>query len=332
MKKLLSLLLAVVLVLSLAVGCAKKVETPEATAAPAADTTKTEAPAAPAEAKKIEIGISIANFDDTFLTNVMDGMKAVAAENPNVNIEFVDAKEDMAKQMDQVENFVIQEKDAIIVIPVDTAASGPLTTAATEAGIPIVYVNRNPGDLPDGAYYVGSDSIVAGRLQMEFYSEASGGKGNYAILIGKLDNEAALQRTAGNKEVNEQFPDIKLLDEQTGQWQRTEGMRITEDWLNKFGADLNAILANNDDMALGAIQALKDAGRTDIMVLGVDATADAIAAVEAGDMAATVFQNAKGQGGGAIEAAFKAASGEAVDKEVWIPYELVTPENVASYK
>lgn len=324
MKKLITLLLALVLVLGTTVGCGKKVETP------ATETPTTEG--ATEETKVVEIGISIANFDDTFLTNVMDGMKAIAAENPNINLEFVDAKEDMGKQMDQVENFVVQGKNAIIVIPVDTSAAGPLTSAATEAGIPIVYVNRNPGNLPQGAYYVGSDSIVAGRLQMEFLAEALGGKGNYGILMGKLDNEAALQRTAGNKEINEQFADIKLLDEQTGQWQRTEGMRITEDWVNKFGDDLDAILANNDDMGLGAVQALKDSGRTDVLVIGVDATADAIAAVEAGDMAATVFQNAKGQGGGAIDAAFKAATGAPVDQEVWIPYELVTPENIADYK
>ncbi|PKM52015.1 MAG: sugar ABC transporter substrate-binding protein [Firmicutes bacterium HGW-Firmicutes-7] len=319
MKKLITLLLALVLVLGTTVGCGKKEETPN-----------TEVPND--GAKKVEIGVSIANFDDTFLTNVMDGMKAIAAENPNINLEFVDAKEDMGKQMDQVENFAIQQKDAIIVVPVDTSAAGPLTSAAVDAGIPIVYVNRNPGNLPQGAYYVGSDSIVAGRLQMEFLAEKLGGEGNYAILMGKLDNEASLQRTAGNKEINEQFPGIKLLDEQTGQWQRTEGMRITEDWVNKFGDDLNAILANNDDMGLGAIQALKDSGRTDVIVLGVDATADAVAAVEAGDMAATVFQNAKGQGGGAIDAAFKAATGVAVDQEVWIPYELITPENIGDYK
>ena len=287
-----------------------------------------------AVAAPVKVGVSIANFDDTFLTYMMDGMKAYAkAHSSEVELTFTDAKEDMAKQLDQVENFIVQKKDAIIIVPVDTSATAPMTKNIVGKNIKAVYVNRNPGNLPDGAYYVGSEEIVAGRLQMEFLGEKLKGKGNVAILLGKLDNEGALKRTAGNEEVQKnKYPDIKILDKQTGLWQRNEGLAKTEDWLNRFGKDLNAILANNDDMALGAIQALKDKKRTDILVVGVDATPDALTSVGKGELAATVFQDAAGQGGGGVEVALKAAKGEKVDKETWIPFKLVTPENLSQFK
>jgi len=287
-----------------------------------------------AAAAPVKVGVSIANFDDTFLTYMMDGMKAYAkAHAADVEITFTDAKEDMAKQLDQVENFIVQKKDAIIIVPVDTSATAPMTKNIVGKGIKAVYVNRNPGNLPDGAYYVGSEEIVAGRLQMEFLGEKLKGKGNVAILMGKLDNEGALKRTAGNEEVQKnKYPDMKILDKQTGLWQRNEGLAKTEDWLNRFGKDLNAILANNDDMALGAIQALKDKKRTDIIVVGVDATPDALTSVSKGELAATVFQDAAGQGGGGVEVAMKAAKGEKVQKETWIPFKLVTPENLSQFK
>lgn len=285
-------------------------------------------------AAPVKVGVSIANFDDTFLTYMMDGMKAYAkAHASDVELTFTDAKEDMAKQLDQVENFIVQKKDAIIVVPVDTSATAPMTKSIVGKNIKAVYVNRNPGNLPDGAYYVGSEEIVAGRLQMEFLGEKLKGKGNVAILMGKLDNEGALKRTAGNEEVQKnKFPGIKILDKQTGLWQRSEGLAKTEDWLNRFGKDLNAILCNNDDMALGAVQALKDKKRTDIIVVGVDATPDALTSVSKGELAATVFQDAAGQGGGSVEVAMKAAKGEKMAKETWIPFKLVTPANLSQFK
>ena len=285
-------------------------------------------------AAPVKVGVSIANFDDTFLTYMMDGMKAWGKSHPGeVELTFTDAKEDMAKQLDQVENFIVQKMDAVIIVPVDTSATAPMTKNLVSKGIKAVYVNRNPGNLPDGAYYVGSEEVVAGRLQMEFLGEKLKGKGNIAILIGKLDNEGALKRTAGNEEVQKaKYPNIKILDKQTGQWQRNEGLMKTEDWLNRFGKDLQAILSNNDDMALGAIQALKDKKRTDVIVVGVDATPDALTSISKGELAATVFQDAAGQGGGAVEVAVKAAKGQKMPKETWIPFKLVTPENLSQFK
>ena len=282
--------------------------------------------------EKIKIGVSIANFDDTFLTYMMDGMKKYAATDSNIELEFVDAKEDISKQMNQVENFVTQGKDAIIIVPVDTSASGPMTNTAITNGVKIIYENRNPGNLPDGAFYVGSEEKKAGILQMEYLAEKMGGKGNIVILMGKLDNEGTIKRTEGVEEVAKKYPDIKILDKQTGLWQRTDGLAKTENWLNKYGDQINAIVSNNDDMALGAVQALKDAGRKNILLVGVDATPDGLAALEAGDISATVFQDADGQGGGAVEAAKKAVKGETLEKETWVPFKLVTPENIKDFK
>jgi inositol transport system substrate-binding protein len=285
-------------------------------------------------AAPVKVGVSIANFDDTFLTYMMDGMKAWGKAHPGeVELTFTDAKEDMAKQLDQVENFIVQKMDAVIIVPVDTSATAPMTKNLVGKGVKAVYVNRNPGNLPDGAYYVGSEEVVAGRMQMEFLGEKLKGKGNVAILIGKLDNEGALKRTAGNEEVQKaKYPNIKILDKQTGQWQRNEGLMKTEDWLNRFGKDLQAILSNNDDMALGAIQALKDKKRTDVIVVGVDATPDALTSISKGELAATVFQDAAGQGGGAVDVAVKTAKGQKMPKETWIPFKLVTPENLSQFK
>jgi inositol transport system substrate-binding protein len=276
--------------------------------------------------KKIKVGVSIANFDDTFLTYMMDGMKKAAEKEGDIELEFVDAKEDIAKQMNQVENFVTQGTD------VDTSVADPMTNAAVTNGTKIVYVNRNPGNLPDGAYYVGSEEKKAGIMQMEYLAEKMGGKGNIVILMGKLDNEGTIKRTEGVEEIAKKYPDIKILDKQTGLWQRTDGMAKTENWLNKYGNEINAIVSNNDDMALGAVQALKDSGKTGIFVIGVDATPDGLAALAAGDISATVFQDADGQGGGAVEVAKKAANGETVVKETWVPFKLVTPENINEFK
>lgn len=309
MKRFMAIILALVLVIGAFTGCTEK------------------------DDGVIDIGVSIANFDDTFLMYMKDGMDAYAKElGAEVRVEYVDAKEDMAKQMDQVENFIVQGMDAIVIVPVDTSATEPMTELAVEENVPMVYVNRNPGNLPEGIYYVGSEEIVAGQLQMEFLAEQLGGEGDIAILMGKLDNEGALKRTEGAEEIAAGYEGINIVDKQTGNWQRAEGMTVTEDWLNRFGEEIKAIASNNDDMALGAIQALKDAGREDVLVIGVDATPDGLAALEAGDLSATVFQDASGQGAGAIETAYKTAQGETVDQEVWIPFQLVTPENLSDFK
>lgn len=300
-------------------------------AAPAADAPAAEAPAADAAGgEPIKIGVSML-FDDLWLTTLRDAMQAYADSQEGVELVMVDSKEDVATQLSQVENFVAQQMDAIILIPANTDATDPMTKLATDAGIPLVYVNRKPANLPEGVAYVGSDSIVAGRLQMEWIAEKLGGKGNIVIMNGNLAQEAAQMRTAGVKEVAAKFPDIKIIKEDTGNWSRDQGLALMENWLST-GDEINAVASNNDEMAIGAISAIDAAGKLgQIIVGGVDASPDALAEMDKGRLNVTVFQNAAGQGEGGIKAAIALARGETVEQITWIDYELVTPENYKDY-
>src|SRR6201995_5169592 len=183
-------------------------------------------------AQKIKIGVAMALFDDVWLTNVRDAMTKWASAHPDVELTIVDAANDTAKQVGQVENFLAQGMDAVVILPVDTAATGPMPKAVVKAGKPLVYVNRQPANLPKGAVYSGSKSIEAGIMNMEELGKAMGGKGNLVILMGELSNEAAIGRTDGIKQVvKEKFPNIKIVREQTGNWQRVQGKTIMENWL-----------------------------------------------------------------------------------------------------
>ena len=198
-RKLNTFLVSIVIVALLA-GCA----------APAAQPTE---PAAGAGGDKITIGVTM-KFDDLWLTTLRDAMTEYAATQPGVELVMVDSKEDVATQLGQVENFVAQRVDAIIIIPANTDAADPMTKAAQDAGIPLVYVNRIPSNLPEGVAYVGSDSIQAGIMQAEWLAEQLGGKGNVVIMNGDLAQEAAQKRTEGEKQVFAKFPDIQ--DHQRG--------------------------------------------------------------------------------------------------------------------
>ena len=278
------------------------------------------------------VGYCINNLNDTFQTYILEAAKETITAAGGM-VEVNDAAEDTIKQQNQVNSFIAKGVSGLIVVPVDTGSMDAITNAARNAGIPICYVNRNPfagkeESMPDGVYYVGSQEIVAGRLQGERIGELLQGKGGVAILVGILGNEGALKRTEGNKEVfASKYPDITVLAEQTANWQRDQAVTVTENWITTYGNKLNAILANNDEMALGAIKALKAGNRTDVLVLGVDATLDGRNAVREGLMAATVFQDAKGQGGGAAKVITTKIKGGNPDKITWVPFQLVDKDS-----
>ena len=297
-----------------------------AACAPAAATQ----PAASGGDGTIRIGLTM-KFDDLWLTTLRDAMTEYAASQPGVELIAVDSKEDVATQLGQVENFVAQGVDAIIVIAANTDAADPMTKAAQDAGIPLVYVNRLPSNLPEGISYVGSESIQAGIMQAEWIAEQLGGKGNVVIMNGDLSQEAAQKRTEGEKQVFAKFPDIKIIREDTGNWSRDQGLALMENWLAS-GDQIDAVASNNDEMAIGALQAIEAAGKLgEIIVGGVDASPDALQEMDKGRLDVTVFQNAKGQGDGGIKVAIALAKGESVEKYTWIPFELVTPENYKNY-
>ncbi|WP_122764322.1 sugar ABC transporter substrate-binding protein [Pseudomonas viridiflava] len=291
-----------------------------------------------ASAADIKVGVSMSAFDDTFLTYLREDMDKQAKSYPKgdgVQLQFEDARADVVKQLSQVENFISQKVDAIIVNPVDTASTKNIINAATKAGIPLVFVNRRPDqkDLPKDVVAVTSDDVEAGKLQMQYIAEKLGGKGKIVILLGDLANNSTTNRTKGVKEVLAKYPDIKIEQEQTGIWLRDKGMTLVNDWLTQ-GREFNAVLANNDEMAIGASMALKSAGKEkgSVLIAGVDGTPDGLNAITKGDMAASAFQDAKGQAVGSVEAARKMAKNEPVEQNVIIPFQLITPENVAKFK
>lgn len=288
------------------------------------------------------IGVSMALFDDNFLTVLRNGMQDHAAGMDGVTLQIEDAQNDVGKQLNQIQNFVASGVDAIIVNPVDTDATVAMSQAAADAGIPLVYVNREPvnvDDLPENQAFVASDEKESGTLETQeicrLLKEAGKTEAKAVVLMGELSNQAARMRTQDIKDVIA-TPDcsfIQIVEEQTANWSRTQAADLMTNWITS-GLEFDAVISNNDEMAIGAIQALKSAGMSmdDIIVGGVDATQDALAAMEAGDLDVTVFQNAAGQGQGAVDAALKLARGEDVDTKVYIPFELVTPANLADYQ
>ncbi|MCF5707633.1 substrate-binding domain-containing protein [Pseudomonas syringae] len=285
----------------------------------------------------IKVGVAMSQFDDTWLTYLREDMSAKAKTLPDgVTLQFVDARADVNKQLDQVQELIGKKVDALIVNPVDTAATARITKIAVAAGIPLVYVNRRPDDLklPEGVATVTSDDVEAGRLQMQYIADKMGGKGSVMILLGDLANNSTKGRTDGVKEVLKKYPDIKIDQEQTGTWLRQKGMDLTNDWITQ-GKAFNAVLANNDEMAIGAAMALKQAGikKGTVFVAGVDGTPDGLNAVSKGDLTVSVYQDAKGQANGAVDAAVKMAKKEKLESQaIVIPYRLITPENVVSFK
>jgi inositol transport system substrate-binding protein len=285
---------------------------------------------------KVKIGVTMALFDDVWLTLVRDAMTKWAKSHPDVELTIVDANNDSAKQTGQVENFLAQGMNAVVILPVDTAATGPMTKAVVKAGKPLVYVNRKPSNLPKDVVYCGSNSIEAGIMNMEELGKVMGGKGNVAILMGELSNEAAIGRTDGIKKVvKEKFPDIKVVREQSGNWKREQGKTIMENWLAS-GQEINGVASNNDEMALGALQAIKAAGKLGkIPVGGTDGSRDALASMSKGELNNTVFQDPVGQGEEAVNAAYllvkKEPNSKVVDGNIWIAYQPINKENYKSF-
>ena len=266
------------------------------------------------------IGVSMALFDDNFLTVLRNGIQT-QADAAGLSVQIEDAQNDVAKQLDQINNFIASGVDAIIVNPVDTSATQAMSDAAAAAGVPLVYVNRQPinvDTLPDNQAFVASNEVESSSQgfieQCNQWAAAGKTDVNVYVMQGELSNQAAVQRTQNYTDVIEAGKcavKVNVIDMQT----------------------FDGVLANNDEMALGAIQAMKASGidMASVIVSGVDATQDALASMQAGELDITVFQNAAAQGGGALDAAVKLAAGEAVDQKVYVPFELVTPANIANY-
>lgn len=283
----------------------------------------------------IRIGVSIAQVDDVFLAQMRDYMATHARELPGVTLQFEDAQGDVVRQLNQVQNFTAQGMDAIIVNAVDTAATQKMTVNAQQAKIPLVYVNRRPEfkEVPPGVAYVGSDEIKAGEIQMRYLAEKMGGKGNLAIMLGLLSNNATHNRTLGVKNVLKDYPDIKIVEEQSAEWQRSKAIDLMNNWIVS-GRKIDAVAANADEMAIGAAMAISQAGMQpgkDILVAGSDGGAAGLDAVKKGQLLVTAYQDNKGQAVGSIDLAVKMVKKQPYDAELTIPYRQITKDNYQAF-
>ena len=275
------------------------------------------------------IGVSLLNLSNEFIVMLNQAMQEKARA---LGVELIvnDAQRSANRQVEQVESFIAQKVDVIILNPCEVEASSPAVEKALAAGIPIVNVNSETRVAPTA--FVGSRDEESGRIAMEYIAQRLGGKGNVLMMHGYMGQAAQIERDQGAREVLARYPGLKLLAEQTAEWDRAEAMSLMENWIQSYGDRINAVFAQNDEMGMGALMALEQAGRKNkVVVVGVDAIADALQAVRDGRLDATVFQDARGQGAAAVETAVAIARKQPYQKTVMIPFQLVTKENVARY-
>jgi len=281
------------------------------------------------QGKQLVIGATMLSMQNEFIVNVNDEM-AKKAEASGVEFISVDAERSALKQIEQVESFIAQKVDAIIMNPCEVEASSPAVTKALAAHIPIINVNSATSAKPTA--FVGSDDVESGRIAMNYIAKRLNGKGNVVMIHGYMGQAAQIQREQGAREVLKQFPGLKLIAHQTGEWDRAKSMALMENWIQSYGSEINAVFAQNDEMGMGAVKALTSAGlKNKVIVVSIDAIPDALQAVKNGTLDATIFQNAEQQGAKAIETAIKIIKGQPYDKETLVPFELVTKENVTNY-
>jgi len=283
-----------------------------------------------------KIGVTLYDRDQ-FISSLEQAILDAVKTMKGVTIDSQDAKQDVNQQLAQVDIFVTKKYKAIIVNLINTSTVETILDRAK--GTPTIFVNRRPDDsVIDGVKtaYVGSQEFDAGRMQGEFLAKFFKGKKTelkYVLFMGQLGLENTNERTRGVKETLAKagFKLTKVYED-TAEWDRFKAMNQMQQLLGT-DPDFDVVICNNDEMALGAIEALKTAGKDlkAIPVVGIDATPPAKESVKAGEMAMTVFQNAKAQGRVALEFAVKAAKGQKIEKFGWVPFEPVTIANVSKY-
>ena len=275
------------------------------------------------------IGVSLLNLSNEFVVTLRDAMEARAKEL-GVRLIVSDAQRSPERQVQQVETFVAQKVDAIVLNPCEVEASSPAVQKALDAGIPVVNVNSETKAAPTA--FVGSRDEESARLGMAFIAQRLRGQGGVLMMEGYMGQAAQIKRSEGAREVLAKNSGLRLLAAQTAEWDRAKAVTLMENWLQAYGASIQAVFAQNDEMAMGVLLALERAGRKkDVVVVGVDAIDDALRAVRDGRLDATVFQDGRGQGRGAIETALRLIRKEPVEKATFIPFQLVTKENAAKF-
>lgn len=360
MKKVLSLVLASLMILSL-VACAKPAannsSTQETTAAVAA--AETPAPTtAPAGPKTVKVGVSIYKFDDNFMTLYRNEIEKYFQTKNNDQVKYevtiMDGKNDMAEQTNQIDNFIAQGYDVLILNLVQSTAAATVMDKCASANIPVIFINREPskedmsnhntGNWAGRFTYVGADARQSGKFQGELIADLSNkgdlngdGKLQYIMIQGDPENVDAQYRTefSISQYKDKSGLDVECLDSQVGMWDQPKGQEICANALTKYGDKIETVFCNNDAMALGAMQAIEAAGRKvneNIYLVGVDALAEAVDAVIDGKMTGTVLNDHIGQSHSAVDAAIKVVNGEKLEQYYWVDYVKVTPENAKNYK
>lgn len=279
--------------------------------------------------RQITVGVSLMNLSSEFIVMLSRAMEAKAKEL-GVRLIVNDAQRSAERQVQQVESFIAQKVDAIILNPCEVEASSPAVDKALAAGIPIINVNSETRSVPTA--FIGSRDEESARLAMDYIARRLNGQGHVLMMHGFMGQAAQLRRDQGARAVLASTPGLKLLADQTAEWDRAKAMNLMENWIQSYGPKINAVFAQNDEMGMGAVIALEQAKLKDkVVVASVDAIADALQAVSDGRLDATVFQDAKGQGGTAVETAVKLLRNEPFEKSVHIPFRLVTRENVTNY-
>ncbi|NQW32177.1 MAG: substrate-binding domain-containing protein [Actinomycetales bacterium] len=294
----------------------------------AAETSAAEATECPAEPR---VGVTVYDMS-SFITQGQEGMQSFADAN-GIELLWNSAGGDVAAQATQVEQLINQDVDAIIIVPVQADSLQPQLQMAADAGIPVLAVNTTLSNEELITSAVLPDDVAAGAQEMQQMADALGGKGNIVILQGPLGSSPELDRTEGIESVLANYPDIKVLAKDTANWSRDEAVNQVKNWISAFGDELNGIVAENDDMALGAIQAMKEAGISPLLpVVGIDGIQDGLAAVAAGDMIGSSLQHGRVELSAGLGVAQKIFCGESYESTYTYVMPAITPENVTQYE
>ena len=323
----------------------------ETTATEAAETTAEEVAEATGDfdASNVTVGISIYKFDDNFMTLYRTELERYLTEDlgfKKENITIQDGKGDQAEQSNQIDNFITSGVDVLILNLVQASSAPQITDKCNAAGIPVVYINREPDAEEEKrwesegikATYVGCDARQSGTFQGEEILATSNkgdingdGKVSYIMIQGDPENVDAQYRTEFSvKALTDAGVEVEELFMQRGDWDQAKGQQLTQDALTQFGEDVEVVFCNNDAMALGALQAIEAAGRKvneDIYLVGVDALTEAVQNVLDGKMTGTVFNDHIAQAKSAADIAVSFLKGEDVAAVNMVDYTKVTTEN-----
>ncbi|TFH61965.1 ribose ABC transporter substrate-binding protein RbsB [Peribacillus frigoritolerans] len=270
--------------------------------------------------KGVKVGVSISTLNNPFFVSLKDGIEK-EAEEKGMKVTVVDAQDDTAKQISGIEDLILQKVDVLLVNPTDSAAISSAVKDANDAGIPVITIDRS-SDEGDIETFIASDNVAGGEMAAEYLVKELGEKAKVVELEGVSGASATRERGKGFHNIADK--QLEVLTSQTAEFDRTKGLNVMENIL-QGNKDIQAVFAHNDEMALGAIEAIKAAGK-DIIVVGFDGNDDALKAVENGELKATIAQQPALIGEEAVNAAEKILKGDKVDDTISVPLKLVIKE------